>query len=713
MLDAFLSTLVERDKCASAEDEMTERFKQLPLEEVTKIASGKVKLSYHDDEGNCWLKKYEGTPLYDQAISLEEECIQIESDDIERRMQRRQEDDRTDSWDTKDMLRLKKRQLDLELNKLRATGESPPSGETGDDEEGTEALSADDAPQEAKVGSAQESKLKRAGDFGKKALRVAKAAQEIGVKTAQPVSLSEEMEGGEAGGRLLGSVAGGGLGALAGAKRGSGVGGRLAGAGIGALGGAVGGNIVGGQVGRGIAGPAAIIRQGAQLPTKEAEVNFIDLAGRSMAHAMYKEGQEDAPEEAPAGRVRVDPTTKMWGPPSVRKGGAIGALTGAGLGALGGAAATGGGGAAGRVAGGAMGALGGAALGGGIGSVIGAGQLTEEEKIRQQQAIMPQDMGAMGGGTDAGMRVRIQNRPTGMAPDEAAQDYADDIMLQKQLGGATGGGLAGGLLGGAAGAGLGGAVAGERGAVLGGTLGVGAGMAGGGYLGQAVGKKSGERKGKEMKQRALTKASSAMVAWVKAAERTWGQAIGDHFAGGLSPSWATQRQLDRQTKAAKQPAAQPVAAAPQMPKAAEVEKQSFLAGALMGGAIGGKGAAEKQTQENQMQQAGIGLTSPQKVKHGLRGAAIKMNPLAPKVAAMAPGGEQWGQQDTDAAKQLAGTAGRSMVEAIPGTAAVKAIGSALYGSKKPAATPGVPPPPKVASAMKYAASRVGISPLAP
>jgi len=669
MLDAFLSTLVERDKCASAEDEMAERFKQLPLEEVTKIASGQVKLSYGDDEGNCWLKKYEGTPLYDQAIALEEECIQIESEDIERRIARRQED-KTDTWDLKDMLRLKKRQLDLELNKQRATGESPPSEETGDEEEGTEAGVADDRPQEAKEGSA-------------------KVAQ-----GGPPISLSEEMEGGEAGGRLLGTGVGAGVGALAGAKRGTGVGGRLAGAGIGGLAGAVGGNILGGQVGRGIAGPAAIVRQAAQDPELQAQlaqleaekassVNFIDLAGRSMAHAMFKQAQDE-----PAERTRIDPTTKMWGPPAVRKGGAIGALTGAGLGALGGAAATGGAGAAGRVTGGAMGALGGAALGGGIGSAIGAGQMTEEEKIRQQQAIMPQDMGAMGGGTDAGMRVRIQNRPAGMSPEEAAQDYADDIMLQKQLGGATGGGLAGGVLGGAAGAGLGHVVGREPGAVIGGTLGGFAGAAGGGYLGQAIGKKSGERKGKEMKGRALTKASSAMVTWVKelekegerttmqavgdmmlpsglssqrqlereglAPKRTWGQAIGDHFAGGVSGSWAQQRQLDRGAKAKQQAGGMPAAAAP----------------------------------------------TP--------GA-----PPPPKVAAMAPGGEQWGQQDTAAAKQLAGTAGRSMVEAIPATAAIKSIGSALYGSKKPAPTPGAPPPPKVASAMKYAMSRVGISPLAP
>jgi len=665
MLDVFLKTLVERDKRASAEDEMAERFKQLPLEEVSKIASGKVKLSYHDDEGNCWLKKYEGTPLYDQAIALEEECIQIESEDIERRIARRQED-KTDTWDLKDMLRLKKRQLDLELNKQRAAGESPPSGETGDDEEGTEALSADESPQEvtASVKAAQTEHFEgkkappyqgaakkgeppalmggkpKSSSKARNVMRALKAVQEVktgSAKEAQggpPISLSEEMEGGEAGGRLLGTVSGAGLGAFAGSKRGTGIGGRLAGAGIGALGGAVGGNILGGQVGRGIAGPATIIRQGAQDVSndpalqeqlailqaqheakKTSAVNFIDLAGRSMAHAMYKEGQE--------------------------------------------------------------------------GYMSQAGLAQEIDALRGEK---------------------------GLTPEEARAAY----ITEQQRGGAIGGGLAGGVAGGMAGAGVGEAL-GPKGALPGALLGAGIGGVGGAFGGRALAGKGAKRtagfhktREQQMAEPLALKAASAMkYAAAKVAERTWGQAIGDHFAGGLSPSWATQRQLDRQTKAAKQPAAQPVAAAPQMPKAAEVEKQSFLAGALMGGAIGGKGAAEKQTQENQMQQAGIGLTSPQKVKHGLRGAAIKMNPLAPKVAAMAPGGEQWGQQDTDAAKQLAGTAGRSMVEAIPGTAAVKAIGSALYGSKKPAATPGVPPPPKVASAMKYAASRVGISPLAP
>jgi hypothetical protein len=63
----------------------------------------------------------------------------------------------------------------------------------------------------------------------------------------------------------------------------------------------------------------------------------------------------------------------------------------------------------------------------------------------------------------------------------------------------------------------------------------------------------------------------------EATSRTWGQAIGDHFAGAISPSWATQRQMDRQTKQLQAgapppaPAAKMNPAAPPVPKVASIE----------------------------------------------------------------------------------------------------------------------------------------------
>jgi len=138
MLDRFVEVLVEREKKAQVTDEITEMLKKLPVDEISKVACGDV------PSGKTWLTKYEGTPLYDQAVALEESKLQLEAKSIERRMQRSQERAQErmqeaaepDTYDQKDMIRLKQRLLDLDLSKQNLTGGAPAPVEEAEEDEG-------------------------------------------------------------------------------------------------------------------------------------------------------------------------------------------------------------------------------------------------------------------------------------------------------------------------------------------------------------------------------------------------------------------------------------------------------------------------------------------------------------------------------------------------------------------------------------------------
>lgn len=134
MIDAFVDVLLKKTAEQKAEDALTREILKLPLSDIQKIASaGSVKRAFAgeknaSDDSNDWLKKYEGTPLYDEAIALEEDLLGIEGERIKRRLDRPVDDD---LWTREDMVRLKKRQLDLELSKDRGASR----GEDMDDDD--------------------------------------------------------------------------------------------------------------------------------------------------------------------------------------------------------------------------------------------------------------------------------------------------------------------------------------------------------------------------------------------------------------------------------------------------------------------------------------------------------------------------------------------------------------------------------------------------
>jgi len=124
MLEQFLEVIYEADKQASIREELVEAMKGLPVDELKKIASGEVKLGCGLDGGEgAWLDRFQGSPLYSQALALEEEALNIEMQEQESRQAEREQ--RNQSWDARDTIRVKKRMLELNMRKGEASVPDP------------------------------------------------------------------------------------------------------------------------------------------------------------------------------------------------------------------------------------------------------------------------------------------------------------------------------------------------------------------------------------------------------------------------------------------------------------------------------------------------------------------------------------------------------------------------------------------------------------
>jgi hypothetical protein len=88
---------------------------------------------------NSWLQQFEGTPLLEQALSLEQQDLDAGMQEVQQRSESRARNrDMDDAWETRDALRLQKRLLELQLVAQR-NGLSEPDG----DELGGPATTAD------------------------------------------------------------------------------------------------------------------------------------------------------------------------------------------------------------------------------------------------------------------------------------------------------------------------------------------------------------------------------------------------------------------------------------------------------------------------------------------------------------------------------------------------------------------------------------------
>lgn len=125
MLDTWLKVAYDHSREDKAEADLLATMKQLPMEELHKLAMG---MACSSDRGPDWLDHFKGTPLFEQAIQLEQEDIQLE-------MARKQQSEQDRAmWDMRDQLHMKKRLLDIQLAQMEqqelmggAAGGAPPA----------------------------------------------------------------------------------------------------------------------------------------------------------------------------------------------------------------------------------------------------------------------------------------------------------------------------------------------------------------------------------------------------------------------------------------------------------------------------------------------------------------------------------------------------------------------------------------------------------
>lgn len=119
MLDSFLDVAYQHEAREQTERDAVALLKQLPAEDLLKIASG-AKVAWLEPCGpggsGSFLDKFKGTPLFDEALALEQEELQAEMTNLERRKEQRSTQQLEQGiWDMQDQLRIKKRLLELRL----------------------------------------------------------------------------------------------------------------------------------------------------------------------------------------------------------------------------------------------------------------------------------------------------------------------------------------------------------------------------------------------------------------------------------------------------------------------------------------------------------------------------------------------------------------------------------------------------------------------
>lgn len=158
MFEEFLEATYEKMGRQQATFEVIGLLDGLPDWEVEKIASGMpiselyghldrkpltktASLCGPDGEPKTFLDRFKGTPLFDQAVALEQEDLQAEMLDLQKRQESRANRQNEDTiWDAKDRLRVRKRLLELELAKQQggaaAAGAAPAGEPVGDTAQG-------------------------------------------------------------------------------------------------------------------------------------------------------------------------------------------------------------------------------------------------------------------------------------------------------------------------------------------------------------------------------------------------------------------------------------------------------------------------------------------------------------------------------------------------------------------------------------------------
>jgi hypothetical protein len=118
MLDAFLEVVSGHTKTAEVRGRLMATLERLPTAELQKIASGEAILKEGYEEG-CWLEKFKGSPLYDQALEIEKEDLDIQMQEQHRRQMETELRAQLPTWDETDLRRtnlsIKRKLLELDL----------------------------------------------------------------------------------------------------------------------------------------------------------------------------------------------------------------------------------------------------------------------------------------------------------------------------------------------------------------------------------------------------------------------------------------------------------------------------------------------------------------------------------------------------------------------------------------------------------------------
>ena len=503
MLDKFLAVAYEEEKNAADYRSFVQDLTNLPKEELFELAEGRGKLASICGDSEEWLEKFEETPFHEQALALEQEELEHEIAKEQKRLAKAEEEDsgreeRDDEWRRSDAIRLKKRILDLSLNKSKLQGSAGEEGEEeGDEEEEQEGLQDPDLETDEDEEAEDEGEEEAPEDMKAAAAKLAE-----GEEASKP-SLGKRLAGGAALGAGLGGLALG-LKHRAGARKAiqAALAGKIPGAGeqvaklrenagrlgfkgdkrvvdlagrIGGGAGAVGGGVVGAGAGLGAAGAYHGLTK--------------DSAARMRSKLAAEETAEELPQKSQKPK-RLSFREKAWGT-NPELAGMLG------------------GGAGGALLGGAAGGAGGVPLGAALGMAGGslAGHLAQDPQKRthlRQERIKSQGAGLGVMDAEQELQQRIKKAP-GEDPEETADEYGEDVAVNRAAMGIPLGALGGGAAGLGLGALAGRALGGRLGQSVGAGLGAAGGVLGGGTLGYQAGKATGYAHGEDMAEKLRAK----------------------------------------------------------------------------------------------------------------------------------------------------------------------------------------------------------------
>lgn len=203
MLDEFMKVAYAKSQREQEQLNLHNLLKQLPVEDLYKLATGEVtKQAYMDaacspkagSDSSTWIDRFKNTPLFDQAVSLEQEEIQLEMDELQKRKERQAQSQMEQGvWELRDQLRLKKRLLELQAAQVDITGQLPQAEE----EQGAGAVGAE-APNPEQTVQETSSKVAMAETMGRQLAR-----QDFKKEASQRNLLTA----GDTAGRLMSKVA--------------------------------------------------------------------------------------------------------------------------------------------------------------------------------------------------------------------------------------------------------------------------------------------------------------------------------------------------------------------------------------------------------------------------------------------------------------------------------------------------------------------------